>query len=112
MRIKRLLSVILCLVFVMSLFPLSGAAKSDRFVANDEQDISVSEVVYAEQGNVAIIVPKSFDGELHLSASNDIESNIECLTSAGKVRKFDGKSMTGKKSTVTIRSSILRFDEN
>ena len=51
MRIKRLLSVILCLVFVMSLFPLSGAAKSDRFVANDEQDISVSEVVYAEQGN-------------------------------------------------------------
>ena len=51
MGIKRLLSVILCLVFVMSLFPLSGAAKSDRFVANDEQDISVSEVVYAEQGN-------------------------------------------------------------
>lgn len=68
--------------------------------------------LYAEQGNVALIVPKSFDGELHLSASNDIESNIECLTSAGKVRKFDGKSMTGKKSTVTIRSSILRFDEN
>ncbi|HRE57577.1 MAG TPA: DUF4097 family beta strand repeat-containing protein [Candidatus Kapabacteria bacterium] len=68
--------------------------------------------LYAEQGNVALTVPKSFDGELHLSASNDIESNIECLTSAGKVRKFDGKSMTGKKSTVTIRSSILRFDEN
>lgn len=52
MRINRLLSVILCLVFVMSLFPLSGAAKSDHFVAeDDEQDISVSEVVYAEQGN-------------------------------------------------------------
>ena len=48
MRIKRLLGVILCLVFVMSLFPLR-AAKSDHFVAEDnEQDILVSEVVYAE----------------------------------------------------------------
>lgn len=69
--------------------------------------------LYAEQGAVALIVPKGFDGELHLSsAGGDIESNVECLISAGKVRKFDGKSMTGKKSIVTIRSSSVRFDEN
>lgn len=52
MRIKRLLSIILCLVFVMSLFSFSVSAKSSSFVEEDEdQHNSVSEDVYAEQGN-------------------------------------------------------------
>jgi uncharacterized repeat protein (TIGR02543 family) len=51
MRIKKILSGILCLVFVIALFSFSGAAESDHFVAeDDEQDISVSKAVYAEQG--------------------------------------------------------------
>ena len=45
MRIKRLLGIILCLVFVISLFPFSAAAE------DDEMNISVSEAVYEEQGN-------------------------------------------------------------
>lgn len=52
MRKKRLLSVMLCLVFVMTMFPFSVAAESGAFVAEDnEQNISVSEAGYAEQGN-------------------------------------------------------------
>lgn len=50
MRIKRFLSVVLCLVFVMSLFPFSAAAENGDFAEEDnEQDIPVSEAVYAEQ---------------------------------------------------------------
>ena len=52
MRGKKLLSVILCLAFVVSLFPFSTVAQSEHFVVeDDEQNISVSEDVYAEQGN-------------------------------------------------------------
>lgn len=68
--------------------------------------------LYAEQGTVVVTMPPGFDGELHLSCSKEIESNLECITSSAKTRKFDGKSKTGKKSIVTIRSSSLRFDEN
>lgn len=61
MRIKRLLGVILCLVFVMSIFPFGAAAESDHFVTeSDEQVISVSQDVYEEQGN----------------AGNDIDNGI------------------------------------
>jgi hypothetical protein len=49
-RIKKLLSVILCFAFMVSLFPFSTVAQSDHFVVEgNEQDISVSEAVYAEQ---------------------------------------------------------------
>ena len=42
----------LCLAFVVSLFPFSTVAQSEHFVVeDDEQNISVSEDVYAEQGN-------------------------------------------------------------
>ncbi|MGI6066739.1 MAG: InlB B-repeat-containing protein, partial [Bacillota bacterium] len=52
MKIKRPLSIILCLVFVMSLFSFSVSAKSSSFVEEDEDHHnSVSEDVYAEQGN-------------------------------------------------------------
>ncbi|MGI6227808.1 MAG: hypothetical protein ACOYJ1_16330, partial [Peptococcales bacterium] len=52
MKIKKFLSVILCLAFVVSLFPSSTVAQSDHFIAEDNgQKISVSEAVYAEQGN-------------------------------------------------------------
>lgn len=47
---ERLLSVMLCLVFVMTMFPFSAAAESDHFVTEgDEQVISVSEDVYGEE---------------------------------------------------------------
>ncbi|MDD2497844.1 MAG: hypothetical protein PHY90_06915, partial [Desulfitobacteriaceae bacterium] len=52
MKIKRPLSIILCLVFVMSLFSFSVSAKSSSFAEEDEDHHnSVSEDVYAEQGN-------------------------------------------------------------
>ena len=47
---ERLLSVMLCLVFVMTMFPFSAAAERDHFVTEgDEQVISVSEDVYGEE---------------------------------------------------------------
>lgn len=50
MRKKRLLSVMLCLVFVMTMLPFSAAAGNDDFIAEDnEKNISVSEAVYEEQ---------------------------------------------------------------
>lgn len=76
-RIKKLLSVILCFAFVMSLFPFIGVAKSDHFVAeDDEQDISVSEAVYAEQGNERDkgvgkdIIPKD---EIEITSANRMQ---------------------------------------
>ena len=52
MRIKKLLSIILCFVFVMSLFPFSAAAESGLFLTKgNKQDIWVSEAVYEEQSN-------------------------------------------------------------
>jgi uncharacterized membrane protein len=41
---ERLLSVMLCLVFVMTMFPFSAAAESDHFVTEgDEQDYILKE---------------------------------------------------------------------
>jgi hypothetical protein len=81
-RIKRLLSVVLCLVFVMSLFPLSGAAKSDHFVAeDDEQNISVYDAVYAEKAND---IDNGVCDDISLDDMNtEDESEMPCAIPAG-----------------------------
>lgn len=67
---KRLLSVMLCLVFVMTMFPFSAAAGNGDFITEDnEKNIPVSEAVYAEQ----VI---NIDNEMNDGISLD-EINIE-----------------------------------
>jgi hypothetical protein len=68
---ERLLSVMLCLVFVMTMFPFSAAAESDHFVTEgDEQVISVSEDVYGEEDSD--IDSGNYEDEQDNSVSEDV----------------------------------------
>ncbi|MGI6490948.1 MAG: hypothetical protein ACOX0T_00795 [Pelotomaculum sp.] len=71
MKIKKLFSVVLCLVFVMSIFPFGAAAESDHFVAEgDELVIPVSEDVYGEEGSD--IDSGTFEDEQDNPVSEDV----------------------------------------